>query len=137
MKKGYTLVELLAVIVVLSVIIGLVSINAVHYYNKRKERDYENIKSLIIDNSKVLVSATSNKISKIVDSNIQISNTCRLNYSDLVKYNLMDEDTKNPITGEVISGTYVKITLSSDYEYNYEYIDNEDEQLINCLDGLE
>lgn len=136
MKKGFTLVELLAVLVILSIVLGLVSINAIRYYNIRKQQDYENIKALIVDNAKVLVNSTSKKITKTIDSNLQTSNACRLNYSDLVNYNLMDKDTKNPTTGEIINDTYIKITVSDTYDYNYEYVDNDNESLVNCLNGL-
>ncbi|MBQ9023585.1 MAG: prepilin-type N-terminal cleavage/methylation domain-containing protein [Bacilli bacterium] len=138
MKKGYTLVELLAVIILLSIILGLVSINAIHYFNERKEKDYENIKALIVDNSKVLVNSTSKNITKTVDYNLQHYGICKINVSDLVNYGLMDTETNNPLTNESMSNTYVKVTIDdSSYDYVYEYIDQSDEiGIINCLEPI-
>ena len=137
MKKGYTLVELLAVIVILAIVLGLVTMSAISYFNRRKVVDYENTKKIIVSNAKVLVESTSKEISKTVDKNLTTSNVCRLNYSDLVAYNLVDKDTKNPTTGQVISGTYVKVILNTTtYEYSYEYVDNANENIIDCLSGM-
>jgi prepilin-type N-terminal cleavage/methylation domain-containing protein len=54
MKKGFTLVELLAVIAILSFITTLVLINAIHYANMRKQRDLENIISIAEENNILL-----------------------------------------------------------------------------------
>ena len=144
MKKGYTLVELLAVIALLATILGLIAINGFYYSNKRKEKDYENIKALIIDNAKVLVT-TNKDVYRVVDYNLQslqISDddevSCMLSYDKLVDYNLMDKDTENPITNELLykSNKYIKITLK-DYEYSYNYVEElGDVTFSDCLNEI-
>ncbi len=142
MKKGYTLVELLAVLVILGIILSIVSLNVLKIFNDRKQRDYDNIVMLIEENTKVLLN-TDTKISVEVNDKLQeIENSgsevisCNLSYNELVKSGLMDADTKNPITGKVInSKSYIKITLTEDYDYNYEfvYVDEGANFTNNCL----
>ena len=141
MKKGYTLIELLAVLALLASILTLVAINAFYFSDKRKNKDYENIKALIIDNAKVLVN-TDKKISKTIDYNLQSLQTndedevsCIFSYDKLVDYDLMDEDTKNPVTNELLykSNKWIKIDLK-DLEYSYEYIEDLGEETYpDCL----
>ena len=134
MKKGYTLVELLAVLALLATIIGLVAINAIEYSNERLEKDYENIKLIMVDNSKILVESTSKSITKTIDNNLQTNTSCKITFSDLVNNNLMNSETKNPKTNEVLSSEYVKVTLdSSTYKYSYEYKETDEPGLVNCI----
>ena len=134
MKKGYTLVELLAVLALLATIIGLVAINAIEYSNERREKDYENIKLIMVDNSKILVESTSKSITKTIDNNLQTNTSCKITFSDLVNNNLMNSETKNPKTNEILSSEYVKVTLdSSTYKYSYEYKEIDEPGLVNCI----
>ena len=134
MKKGYTLVELLAVLAILATIISLVAINAIRYSNSSRERDYENIKKIMVDNSKILVESTSKHITKVIDDNLQTYTSCKITYSDLVNNNLMTSETKNPKTNELMSNEYVKVTLDSNtYQYSYEFKETEESGLINCI----
>ena len=144
MKKGYTLIELLAVLALLASILTLVAINAFYFSDKRRQKDYENIKAIIIENAKVLVN-TNKKVSKTVDYNLQsLQSTdedevsCILSYDALVDYKLMDKDTVNPQTNETLYGNkvWVKINLK-DFEYSYEYIDDlGDQTFSNCLTSI-
>ena len=139
MKKGFTLVELLAVIALLSVILGIATFSAVKYYNQRKEIDYNNIASLIVDNTKVLVN-TNKTISKKVDYNLRNSHSCKLGYDVLVDNRLMDKDTKNPKTGEVLYGNnkYIRIKLNTTtYEYSYKYDAANVGNLTDCLSEIQ
>lgn len=135
MRKGFTLVELLAVLVLLAIIVGFVAINAVGFSNQRKEIDYNNIVSLTIDNTKVLIN-TNKQISKKVDYNLQTSstNSCKLEYSVLVDNRLMDKDTKNPKTGEKFNGNIIISLNTQTNEYSYEFDEtNKSSELIDCL----
>ena len=144
MKKGFTLVELLAVIAILSFITTLVLINSIHYANMRKQRDLENIISIAEENTKVLVTTDfyiSNKIDDTLGSLSASTGTaaCKIPYSVLVNKNLMDSDTKNPVTNKVIDGnSYIKVTIDSTNEFKYQfiYVDSEHpstESLQNCF----
>ena len=131
-KNGFTLVELLAVIVILAIIMVMVTINVAYFSNKRKEDDYEKMKTLIVENTKQLLetgyidevdSAISNSSSK----------SCIINYSNLVSRNLMNDDTKNPINNKPLSTTCVKIMIDENtYKYNYTFLEN-CSGIPNCL----
>ena len=141
MKKGYTLVELLAVLALLATILTLIAVNAFYFADKRKRKDYQNIKEIIVENAKILVNTNKN-VSKIVDYNLQSLQSsdsdevsCILSYDKLVDYDLMDADTKNPITNEVLykNDKWIKISLKN-YNFSYEYIEDlEGNTFTNCL----
>ena len=143
-KKGFTLVELMAVILILSIIMTMVLINANYFSNQRKQRDYENIVTIIEENTKVLVT-TDYTVSNQVDDKLGTLSastgtaSCKISYGVLVDNGLMDSDTKNPVTNKVInSSSYVKVTIDSSNELKYKfiYVDENNpspENLQNCF----
>ena len=142
MKKGYTLVELLAVIIILAAILSIVALNVAKIFNSRKQVDYDNIVMLIEENTKTLVN-TDTRISVMINDKLQSlqesgssDSFCNLNYLELVDANLMDVDTKNPITNKIIdSNSYITISLNSSNNYNYHFVYNENNTNMenNCL----
>ena len=134
-KKAFTLVELLAIITILALLMAMVVIGAKAYFNRQSQKEYDNIKLLAEENTKVLVN-TNQEVSKKVNTNLKTPgvSTCKILYSTLVAKNLMDSDTKNPVNKtNLIDTAYVKITLQSNYEYSYEFYDTGGDSLINCL----
>lgn len=149
-RKGFTMVELLAVIVLLSVIFAIALISYNEVFKNRRENDYRNIVSMIEENTKVLVTTDFN-ISDKVDSLLVRENEdevkeCKISYSLLIQKRLMDEDTKDPRTGKIIStDSFIKIELNENEELEYQFVnmdpDDEDysanvgisNSLVNCL----
>jgi len=127
-NKGYTLIELLAVITILASILTIVVINVNKYSEERKQKDWENIKKIIEDSAKNLAE-TDPDISVNVDNTLKENNVCKIDYSELVEKGLIDEDTKNPITNKIISNaSYVKIALkSTDFTYIYDFVEKDDD----------
>lgn len=136
MKKGYTLVELLAVLAILAIIISLIAVNAVSLYNKRKQEDYNNIKKIIESNAKVYVDTTSKNISKNIDSVLSTNRSCKLSYDILVDNNLMDKDVVDA-DGNVLynNNKYIIIRLNSTtYDYSYSFtIDDTAQGYVDCI----
>ena len=136
MKKGYTLVELLAVLAILAIIISLIAVNAVSLYNKRKQEDYNNIKKIIESNAKVYVDTTSKNISKNIDSVLSTNRSCKLSYDILVDNNLMDKDVVDA-DGNVLynNNKYIIIRLNSaTYNYSYSFTGDDTAQgYVDCI----
>lgn len=141
MKKGFTLVELVAVITILSIILAMITIDANHYSNERKNKDYVNIVNLIQENTKILVN-TNSSIEKQVNEKLSSEgiDSCKINYNLLIENNLMDEDTVNPNTNKIIdNNSYIQVSLNTttyEYEYNFIYVDEENDEnpsIENCL----
>lgn len=122
MKKGFTLVELLAVITVLAVV-GLIAIPTVnHAINSSKQKAYNaQIKELI----NAAKSWSADNISSIDDENdnyVPISTLISEGY-------IASEEVINPLTDESFNGC-IKINYISKYKnYNYEYL-----ELASCTE---
>ena len=130
-KKGYTLVELLAVIAVLAIILGLVVVNAKLYSDQRRIKDYNNIKELAEKNTETLINTDDEFLEKIEDKT-----QCKVDYSELIEKGLMDKDTKNPVTNVLLNGnSYVEVNCGDlDCSYSFKYKDDSDysDSIINC-----
>lgn len=116
-KKGFTLVELLAVIVILSIIalITIVSVNSVIKDSKDNlsETQKKNIEK----------AAEAYYLKEGMDSNV----SC-VSVSDLISKGYLDENIKDPKDSEDMTGS-VKITFVSN-QYLYEYQTGSCESLI-------
>lgn len=137
-KRGFTLVELLAVIAILAIILGLVVVNVVHFSNNRREKDYNNIVSIIEKNADVLVNTDDDMYDAVNNKLVQINDACKIEYQRLEDSKLMDEGTVNPLTGKSINkDSYIKVILNDEYEFEYTFIDKDkktdNEAIDSCL----
>ena len=137
-KKGFTLIELLAVIVILGIILGMVVVNVVHFANNRKQKDYENIVSLIEKNADVLVNTNDEMYNAVNNKLTEIYSECKIEYHRLEDSKLMDNGTINPKTGNPINkDSYIKVMLNEDYDFEYTFIDKDEvegnEGIDSCL----
>lgn len=137
-KKGFTLMEVLAVLVILGVILGMVVVNSVYFANKRKQKDYDNIVSLIEKNADVLVN-TDNEVYNAVNNKLtQANDECKIEYERLEDARLMDKGTINPKTGKTINKeSYIKVILNEDYDFIYTFVNvdelEENTNIDSCL----
>lgn len=117
-NKGFTLIELIAIITIIAVIllIGFININKIS--DNRKEDLY---KKLVI----VIESASKDYMDKHISYSKSLSeetigtNRCVL-VSTLIAESLLDDNLKDPRDNSNITSTYVKITNTAngfDYEY--------------------
>lgn len=149
-RKGFTMVELLAVIVLLSVIFAIALISYNEVFKNRRENDYRNIVSMIEENTKVLVTTDfniSNKVdSLLVRENDDEEKECKISYNLLIQKRLMDDETKDPRTGKIIStDSFIIVSLNENEELEYQFVnmdpDDADysanvgisDSLVNCL----
>ena len=151
MKKGFTLIELVATITVLAIIVAMVVIDANYFDKERSKKDRENIKSIVEENTKTLVE-TNPEISSKVNQTLQLLESeketddtvevaCYIGYKKLVDSKLMSSNTKYPSDNgkkEIDSNSYIKVSLSGSYNYKYEFVYVDEEEatvpsLTNCL----
>ena len=120
-KKGFTLVEILAVIVILSIImiIAVPTINSVSAATKRKmlQNKITFAKQALTlwaeDNKKCIVSPTSDCLTMTCSGST--TRTCTVTFGNMAAYGLIDYDDNNnvlnpinktPINSETITFTY-------------------------------
>ena len=123
MKKGFTLVELLAVITLLAVV-GMIAMPVVSKsIESSKEKAYN---AQVKEVEKAAASWASEHQNEIFDTDINCVDTEILNIKTITVENLMNlnyipKDAKNPKTDEVLTGS-VKITYDCGYNsFNYKY----------------
>lgn len=118
MKKGFTLVELLVVIVILSLIAMIVYPSIVKVINDSKESTYVSQVEIVIKAAKEwAVEHPSQLPSDESPSDVKVC------LKSLVDGGYIDGDVKNPKNSKIMDG-YVEITLSNN-KYEYNYIDEE------------
>jgi prepilin-type N-terminal cleavage/methylation domain-containing protein len=115
-SRGFTLVELLAVIVILAVILVIAIPNVMKVIDKAKLDAYKRNESMLISAGRNYVASYAENIP------VSIGSTTKVNISDLQTKDLL-KDIKDPKSNTSCSG-YVLITKISNSEYNYSpYID--------------
>ena len=108
-KKGFTLVELLAVIVVLAILTGIAVPNVISTINNNKRRTF------LMDAERMVAKAEYFISSSRTDR--QIASNGGITYS-LTKLNEKKEFVSDPDSGTYQVGSFVKVTLSgSEYKY--------------------
>lgn len=138
-KKGFTLVELMAVIAILSIVLCIAVINSTKISTNERNRQYDRILEIIESNSKVLVSDNEKLYKAIVSkSSDDMSNKdiCKFSYKMLVENNLMDEDTVNPKTNKKIidEDLYIKVSLDEYNKYKYT-LEKKDISIDDCIEN--
>ena len=146
MKKGFTLIELVAVITVLGIILAMVVIDTQHFNKEQLEKDKAHIEALIEENAKTLV-YTDNEIEIKVNDKLQAleetdptNAKCYISYGELLDAKLMDKDTKYPTssgTKEITDKSYIIVSLdNNDYKFEFVYRDTEvPHPVVNCLEN--
>ena len=114
-KNGFTLVELLSVVVILSIIMGIVIMYSMEVTNNRRSSDYENIKIMMLDGAKSLVGVQYD-IDNSIDN--RISAGCKITYDYLASQGYVDADGTNPTNDDPLSNTCIKVSLDSNYKYS-------------------
>lgn len=117
-KKGFTLVELLAVIVILAIILAIAIPSVTNIISNGKTNANAIQSNLIIDAAKKYPSVVTN-------FSLAPGNSVTLKVSDLKNANLLSSDIKNFTTGTILADTtdIVTINCDSNNQYTYTYID--------------
>lgn len=116
-KRGFTLVELLAVLVIIAVILLLITPQILKKINDSKSSLYDTQMEEI------------KKAARVYMSNLNIDNTMTISLGELKKAGLVDKDIKDPTTGELLDDCLL-VTVTK-VEENYMYT-IDDKTNLNC-----
>lgn len=110
-KRGFTLIELVAVVALLS-IVGLVVVISVNkQLDNQEKRKYEIYRESILEAAELYVEPRRNmfpELSKLGDSTY-------ITAKDIISANLLDSELENPKTnGPIDQNTRIKITVGKD-----------------------
>lgn len=117
-KNAFTLIELLAVIIILGVIIAIVVPAVINTIKDSKERAYQT-------NVEAIKSATESYMNMSFENyKQQLVNPgyITISINTLIDEGFLKTDIRNPKTGESFVGS-VKVTKVSENKYNYEFIE--------------
>lgn len=146
-RKGFTLVELLATLVILGVVVGLTIVGVNNIFgNAKKKTEGVFVKTLTdaldiyLDSDAKNLSFNSNftcKVDKSYRKDVEIyESNNNLTYADVIesKYSpLSITDLKNPANDkECLASTQVHIYRDQDYVYYYKV----DKRNFNCFDDV-
>ena len=124
MKRGFTLVELLAVVAILAVIATVAGISYTSITNKQKTDACNDLKRQL--ETSAIEYVQDNDILRTAlpaDSNCGCPNNsyCKcVPYSKLVSEEYMESDLKNPKTDASLETVYIKVQRGNDLNYSAE-----------------
>ncbi len=114
-KKAFTLVELLAVIVILGVIIAIIVPVTNSIINNSKQSAYDSQIDLLLDQA----------LKYSVQNSLGTSSTKKsIQYQDLINSGLIQTIPENPITGETLEGCILYSWQNNINQYQFEYSEN-------------
>ena len=117
MKKGFTLVELLAVIIILGLLTIIAIPSIIGILNNEKENISNSMKNIIINASSLYIEDNSGVYPK-VNNNVYC-----IKLESLVNDNRLSKPLKDPVTNKEIDlNKYVKVSIINDL-YNYDIVD--------------
>lgn len=117
MKKGFTLVELLAVIIILGLLTIIAIPSIVGILNNEKENISDSMKNIIINASSLYIEDNSGVYPK-VNNNVYC-----IKLESLVNDNRLSNPLKDPVTNKEIDlNKYIKVSIINDL-YNYDIVD--------------
>ena len=139
MERGFTVVELLAVIVIIALLSSITMLKINDSSIERRKQDYKNMVKLIEKNTSILISSDNEIYSKVTNNLVNSSDNCKIFYQVLIDNNLVDETEKNPITGDYINPeSYTIVSIDNNYNLKYKFVNidenTEDINIKNCLD---
>lgn len=127
-KNGFTLVELLTVIVIIAIFASITVLKVSDTASKRKKQDYENMVKLIEKNTEMLVSTNSDIYINVIEKLDSEDDKCKILYQTLIDNDLVDASEKNPVTGKNINTeSYIIVSTSTSGDLKYEFINVDDE----------
>lgn len=119
-KKGFTLIELIGVIVIIALLALLITPVVTSVINNSKEKLYQNTLKNIELSAKDWFSDEEN-----IDKLPKNFETCYINLSELKNAGIVDKDIRNPKTDEPLTDELINIIVTkNNNSYNYEIKDD-------------
>lgn len=125
-KKGFTLIEIIACIVLLAIIAGVFAVNFIKTLDKTNSEEYKNnVKNIEVAADAYVGTYKDSSDSTFEDIRIVVNSEesfCYIPVAELEEKGFLNGDLKNPDTGEKFNGV-VKFTKEEGGNYKFEYID--------------
>lgn len=141
-NRGFTLVELLATIIILSIIVGVGVMTYTNYLDSSKERTEEVFKKNISDYIDAFITANTGKLT---DDTLEGNNVYKVKYNnhaitfqDIIDDNIITQNNLTNNTNKKKCSVNTNITIYRDNNYVYCYaveldcLDSNDNKLTNC-----
>lgn len=136
-KKGFTIIELLVVVIMLTVIAGLFTINFTHTLNSSREEEFEESLSKIEAAADAYVMTYKEYADEVFEDirlvAISEDGFCFIPVEEIVKKGFLNHDIKNPTTGEKLSG-FVKFSKEKNGNYKFEYYEEIEDHITIVYD---
>ncbi len=113
MKKAFTLIELLAVLIVLSILLAIIIPITNNVINNSRESAYEEQIDTLLNQA--LRYATENKLG------YENNNYKTIVFNDLIEYGIMNEIPIDPLTGDKLKGCIVYAWKDEINQYEFKY----------------
>ena len=119
MKKGFTLTELLGVIVILAIVMGMAIVGVNYIIKVGKE-------SVYLSNINILKASAGNYIIDNVDENMEnlIKNGLKITLNDLENNGYLNKESFKAPDGATCDNSYVMVYKNTNFskkKYNYNY----------------
>lgn len=141
-NKGFTLVELLATVIILSLITGIGIVSYTSYLKNTKSKTEEVFKKNVSDYIDAFVSANTNKLTDdtLAGNNVytQKYDDHSITFQDIIDDNIIIPSNLKNSANKKTCSTNTNITVYRDNNYVYCYIveldclDSSDNRLTNC-----
>ena len=115
-KKGFTLVELLAVILLITLILGLAMTAIISKSKELNKLTDEKVQEIIISSAKSYVNSN-----EILKKQLNTTSYLVVEYTDLEKYDYLKDELKTLETNNSINYSQYRICVTKDSSYNYNY----------------
>lgn len=120
-KKGFTLVELLAILGLLTIIVLLGAPILINQIDSSKKKNYENFVGDLCLATESYINHNNNIDG--LDSFTEPNDTITINVGDLMSNGYVKSNTKNPKTDQVLSSAdSIEVTLTEDMTYSCELL---------------
>ncbi len=118
MKKGFTLVEMLAVIIILGILVGIIAPAVVNTINESKQKAYNTTIESVKSAAKSYMEFSFDSFKEEIEGYGYIE----ISVSELIEEGFLPEGIKNPKDSEPLGGS-VRINKYSENRYEYDYLE--------------
>lgn len=116
MRKGFTLVELLAIMALLGVLLLVAVPNIANDNKQSKEREYNEYKKTIENAAEVYVETSDDTYADLKNNN---GVTATIQLSELKGAGVLKENLKNPKTNQLADGSVSAVNQNGMIKYTY------------------
>jgi prepilin-type N-terminal cleavage/methylation domain-containing protein len=101
-NKGFTLIELIVTIGILVAIGLVISTNILGLFSQSEDNEYEEFVNRLNEAACMYVETSWDSTKR---ASCKTSNNCSVTINELISKGYIDDDEKNPSTGEIVSGS--------------------------------